>query len=128
MIPSHTRFSPDRFFALIKRRFRRSKVSSLSQIAEVVESSTTGQNQAYIIGEESTRLFAYYNWSDFLSDFFTTIPHITSYYHFRCKSEHPGVVFVREFADSEVTVLKHNVDKNALPLQMMPSRQAVVLI
>ena len=125
MIPGHTRFSPDRFFGLIKRRFRRSKVSSLSQIAEVVESSTTGgQNQAYIIGKESTRPFAYYNWSDFLSDFFTTIPHITSYYHFRCKSEHPGIVFVREFADSEekeVTVLKHNVDKDALPSQMMPS-------
>ena len=51
MIPGHTRFSPDRFFGLIKRRFRISQVSSLSQIAEVVdcrESSTIGQNQAYI--------------------------------------------------------------------------------
>ena len=83
MIPGHTRFSPDRFFGLIKRKFRRSKVSSLSQIAEVVESSTTGgQNKAYVIGDESMKPFTYYDWADFLSDFFTTIPHITTYYHF----------------------------------------------
>ena len=126
MIPGHTRFSPDRFFGLIKRKFRRSKVSSLSQIAEVVESSTTGgQNKAYIIGDESMKPFTYYDWADFLSDFFTTIPHITTYYHFRCKSDHPGVVFVREFADSEekeVSILKPSVrvDRDALPSQMTP--------
>ena len=126
MIPGHTRFSPDRFFGLIKRKFRRSKVSSLTQIAEVVESSTTGgQNKAYIVGAESVKPFAYYNWADFLSNFFTTIPHITSYYHFRCKSDCSGVVFVREFADSEekeVPVLKHNitVDREALPSQITP--------
>ena len=126
MIPGHTRFSPDRFFGLIKRRFRRSKVSSLSQIVEVVESSTTGgQNKAYVIGEESSKPFAYYDWSDFLSVFFTTIPHITSYYHFRCTSDRPGVVFVREFADSEekeVTILKPGVrvDEEALPSQITP--------
>ena len=67
MIPGHTRFSPDRFFELIKRKFRRSKVSSLSQIVEVVESSTTGgQNKAYVIGNECAKPFAYYDWSEFL--------------------------------------------------------------
>ena len=126
MIPGHTRFSPDHFFGLIKRKFRRSKVSSLFQIAEVVESSTTGgQNKAYVIGDESMRPFTYYDWADFLSDFFTTIPHITTYYHFRCKSDRPGVVFVCEFADSEekeVSILKPSVkvDRDALPSQMTP--------
>ena len=62
MIPGHARFSPDRFFGLIKRKFRKSKVSSLSQIAEVVESLTTGgQNKAYIIGDENTKPFVYYD-------------------------------------------------------------------
>ena len=91
-----------RYHTIIKRKFRRSKVSSLSQIVEVVESSTTGgQNKAYAIGNECAKPFAYYDWSEFLSHFFTTLPHITTYYHFRCKFNSPGVVFVHEFADSE---------------------------
>ena len=58
MILGHTKFSPDRCFGLIKRKFRRSKVSALSQIAEMVETSTTGgQNKAYIIGAESAKPF-----------------------------------------------------------------------
>lgn len=126
MIPGHARFSPDRFFGLIKRRFRRSKVSSLSQITEVVESSTTGgQKKAYIIGNEGVKPFAYYDWADFLSDFFTTIPHITAYYPFQCKFDYPSFVFAREFADSEekkVPVLKPNtrMDRDALPAQISP--------
>ena len=126
MIPGHRRFSPDRFFGLIKRKFRRSKVSALIQIAEVVETSTTGgQNKAYIIGAESAKPFAYYDWTEFLSHFFTTIPHLTTYYHFRCKASHSGVVFVREFADSEekeVSILKRNiiVDKDDFPCKITP--------
>ena len=44
MIPGHTKFSPDRFFSLIKRRYRHTNVSSLIEIAEVVKTSTTGGN------------------------------------------------------------------------------------
>ena len=41
-----------------------------------------------------------------------TIPHLTTYYHFHCKASHSGVVFVREFADSEekeVSLTKRNI-------------------
>ena len=37
MIPGHTKFSPDRFFGMIKRKYRHTKVDSLAQIAEVVK-------------------------------------------------------------------------------------------
>lgn len=50
MLPGHTKFSPDR---LIKRKYRRTKVSSLAEIAKFVEGSTIGgQNKAYVIGSE----------------------------------------------------------------------------
>ena len=50
MIPGHTRFSPDRF---IKRKYRRTKLSSLTEIAEVVEGSTNGgQNKAFVLGAD----------------------------------------------------------------------------
>ena len=37
MIP---KFSPDRFFGMIKRKYRRTKIDSLTQLAEMVNSST----------------------------------------------------------------------------------------
>ena len=127
MLPGHTQFSPDRFFGLTKRKYRRTKVSSLVEIREVVETSTTGgQNKAFVIGaEDPSKPFHYYNWSVFLSTFFTHVPLITSYHHFRCTQDHRGALFVREFANTEekVVILKANatVDKTALPAIMIPS-------
>lgn len=105
MIPGHTKFTPDRFFGLIKRNYRRTNLSSLVEIAEVVRTSTAASNnKVYIIGDEqSPKPFHYYNWADFLASFCQTIPHITSYHHFRVDKDHPGIIFVREFADSKET-------------------------
>lgn len=52
MLVGHTRFSPDHFFGLIKRKYRCTRVSSLTEIAE--KSTTYLQNKVYIIGDEST--------------------------------------------------------------------------
>ena len=127
MIPGHTKFSPDRFFGLIKRKYRKTRLSSLSEIAKVVEESTRGgQNRAYIIGnDDPSKPFDYYDWAEFFAKLFTPVPLLTSYYHFRCAREQPGVVFVREFADSEekkVVVIKPGIaiDKTARPSTMTP--------
>ena len=112
MIPGHTKFSPDRFFGLIKRKYRKTRLSSLSEIAKVVEESTRGgQNRAYIIGnDDPSKPFDYYDWAEFFAKLFTPVPLLTSYHHFRCAREQPGVVFVREFADSEEkkVVVRHS--------------------
>ena len=127
MIPGHTKFSPDRFFGMIKRKYRRTKLDSLSQIAEVVNNSTSGhRNTAYIIGHDTTSPFSYYNWSEFFQAHFTAVPSITSYHPFRFSHTSPGVVFVREFAGSEertVTILKSGrmPAKDALPPVLIPS-------
>ena len=128
MIPGHTKFSPDRFFGLIKRKYRCTRLSSLAEIAEVVEGSTSGgQNRAYIIGDEqSSKPFHYCDWAEFLSALFMPVPLITSYYHFRFSHTQPGVVFVREFADSEekkIIIIRSGttIDKSALPVTLTPS-------
>ena len=130
MIPGHTKFSPDRFFGLIKRKYRHTNVSSLIEIAEVVKTSTTGgNNKVYVIGnedEQSTKPFHYYNWADFLSSFCQTIPQITSYHHFRFEKDHPGIVFVHEFADSKVkalTIIKPGtcINSDSLLSEIFPS-------
>ena len=49
MIPGHTKFSPGRFFGMNKQKYRHTKVDSLAQIAEVVNSSTLERrNTAYV--------------------------------------------------------------------------------
>ena len=127
MLPGHTKFSLDRFFGLIKRQYRRTKVSSLAEIAELVSNSTIGgQNKAFIIGcDNSSMPFHYYNWTDFLSALFAPVPNVTSYYHFRFTEDHPGTVFVRQFADTEekqVVIIKAHstIDKTALPPALAP--------
>ena len=74
MIPGHTKFSPDRFFGMIKRKYHCTKVDSLSQLADVVNSSTVGSNNiAYVIGHDDT------------------------FHHFHYFNSSPGSVFVCEF-------------------------------
>ncbi len=121
MISGHTKFSPDRFFGMIKRKYRRTKVDSLSQLAEMVNSSTLGQkNIAYVIGHDDTKPFTYYNWTEFLQPHFSVVTNITSYHHFRYTKSSPGSVFVREFSDNpekEIKFLKsgHYLTKEVSP-------------
>ena len=127
MLVGHTRFSPDRFFGLIKRKYRRTRVSSLKEIVEVVESSTTClKNLVYVIGEENSSMpFQYYDWATFLGNYFIQIPQITSYQHFRVSKDHPYTVFVRHFANKEettISILKENINISmALPSILQPS-------
>ena len=126
MIPGHTKFSPDRFFGMIKRKYRRTKLDSLNQLAEVVNTSTLEcRNTAYIIGHDTIKPFSYFNWSDFLKTYFSTVAKITTYHHFRFCDTAPGVVIVREFADSpevEIRIQKnvHEVPRDTLPPTLSP--------
>ena len=127
MIPGHTKFSPDRFFGMIKRKYRRTKVDSLIQLAEMVNSSTIEcRNTAYIVGHDTSKPFFHYNWTELLQTHFNTLPKITSYHHFRFCNASPGNVFVREFADDqevELRLLKmgHQLTKEVLPATLSPT-------
>ena len=128
MIPGHTKFSPDRFFGLIKRKYRHTDVSSLAEISKLVEESTKGgQNRALIIGSEPlSQRFHYYDWSEYLCKYYKAIPQITSYHHFCFSQEYPGKVALREFADTKETkviILRKDVtiDPTALPSILPPS-------
>ena len=76
--------------------------------------------------EQPSKPFHYYDWAEFLSALFMPVPLITSYYHFRFSHTQPGVVFVREFADSEekkIIIIRSGttIDKSALPVTLTPS-------
>ena len=120
MVPGHSKFSPDRFFGMIKQKYHRTKVDSLSQLADIDNTSTMGhKNTAYVTGHD-TKPFTYYNWTKFPQPHFTVVPHITTYHHFRHSNSSPGSVFVRENSDSpekEIKFLKpgHNLTKDVPP-------------
>jgi len=127
MLVGHTRFSPDCYFGLIKRKYRRTRVSSLKEIVEVVEHSTTClKNAVYVIGEENiSKPFQYYDWTTFLGNYFSQIPQITSYQHFRVTEDNPNIVYVRHYANKEettITILKEDVSiGTSLPSTLQPS-------
>ena len=85
MLTRHTKFSPDRFFGLFKEVFRRSSVSTLSDIELAMKRSTKAdQNipqRLHSNGGET--LVTFYQWSEHLSQFFRSIPNILSYHSFR---------------------------------------------
>ena len=67
MIVGHTKISPDRFFGLLKKSYRRTDVSSLGQIESVVRSSTVSGKNIPLATVNSTgkRNVVWYNWSEF---------------------------------------------------------------
>ena len=69
MLVGHTRFSPDQYFGMIKRNYRKTRVSSISQLSKVVSESTdTGMNQVQLaFNKESGYRVPLYDWKSFLS-------------------------------------------------------------
>ena len=115
MMPGHTRFSPDQYFGLIKRKFRKTLVSSIVQLRDVVLNSTeSGLNQVQLAYNpaDGSRV-ACYDWKEFLSMYFQKIPNILKYHHFATSSEDPGTMSLKETPSSRATtfnMLKSNVE------------------
>ena len=105
IIVGHTKFSPDRYFGMFKKLFRRSFVSTLTEIATVADKSTTsGQIVPQLIRDiDGTLLVKFYQWSAYLSKSFRNIPNILSYHRFSITIQNPGVVELQQFSDSEAT-------------------------
>ena len=122
MLTGHTTFSLNRYFGLLKKVFQWSSVSTLSDIALVVEQSTKeDQNLAQCIhGSGDETLITFYQWSEHLSKYFRTIPNILSYHNFRVTCEQPGVVYLRKFSEAQFNILKTNVDIEELSI--LPSK------
>ena len=103
MLVGHTKFSPDGFFGLIRRLYRRSKVYTYEQLAEVIDKST--QDGVYNIcqryrNRDSEPNYIYRDWAAWLSKYFKPLPNITKYHHFSISKEEPGVVTVKKARDA----------------------------
>lgn len=131
LVVGHTKFSPDGYFGLIRRRYRRSQIYTYNQLASVIEESTpNGHNvcQTYLQDEKPNII--YRNWTDWLAQYFKSVPNITSYHHFQISDVNQGIIKLKEDIDSketEINLMKNcelhyskQIDRTQLPAKLVP--------
>jgi hypothetical protein len=104
LVVGHTKFSPDGYFGLIRKKYRRSNVYTYDQLAQVIQdSSVTGHSecQRYQEFDSEGPTILYRDWTAWLDQFFCKLPNITNYQHFRLDSSNPGIVFFKERINSK---------------------------
>ena len=95
MLVGHTKFVPDWCFGLFKQRYRRTFVSSLDDVVEVVNTSAD-VNVAQLVGTQSGQSVV-----PILGAHFRNVLHLKNYHHFTFSASQPGVVVMKEFSDSQ---------------------------
>ena len=110
-----TKFSPDWCFGLFKRQYRRTKVGSLQNITEVVNTSAECNIAQLVSREDGTTIIPTLDWTNFFATRFKILG-IKKLHHFRFTSSSPGHVFVRERSDTveqDIDLLKEPWTPNA---------------
>ena len=99
MIVGHTKFSPERGFAMIKKKYYKSTVYCKEEFFKVVEeSSPQGLNKVQCY--EDGKGFQYLNFK-VLEKYFTKLFNIAKYHHFLFENSNLGVIEIKEFVDSK---------------------------
>ena len=87
-------------FGLIKLKYRRSQISSVFELARVVNTSTQKEiNLAQLIVDTVSKkiLLQVYDWQSYFEIYFRKVPNIIRYHHFRFDATKPGLVFIKQF-------------------------------
>ena len=102
LIAGHTKFGPDRCFGILKKSYKVSYISSIYELARMVDnSSNTGVNKAQLVSTHDGRVIVpVYDWCTFLGQYFKKIANIQKFHHFRFSKDEPGVVYCREYLTS----------------------------
>jgi hypothetical protein len=119
MLVGHTKFSPDAYFGLLKKNYRRSRTYTYRQLIDIINTSTVkGCNVCHPYrDDDGIASFKFRAWIKGLARYFRKLPGITKYQHFTMDSSNPGAVTVKRYVDSEqetFELLKKNVDYSAL--------------
>ena len=115
LIVGHTKFAPDWCFGLLKQRFRKTYVSSLEDLVEVVNSSAA-VNTAQLVGTQDGEVIVpCYDWSSFLGKYMNKVPKMKSYHHFTFSSASPGIVTLKQYSDSVSTTFSILKDSEWVP-------------
>lgn len=95
MLSGHTKFGPDRYFGLIKKLYGQSDIDSMEDIISCVQNSShSGFNEPRVASD------LWYNWTDFLSQFYKKLNGVGTYHHFTFEENR---VTVKRLASSDET-------------------------
>ena len=100
-VVGHTKFAPDWCFGLFKRHYHWTKVGSLKTISQAVNDSADCNFAQLVCNESGATIVPTYDWTDFFAPHLKKVASIKKYHHFRCDSSQPGVVFVKQHADTD---------------------------
>ena len=97
LLAGHTKFGPDRCFGILKKAYKLNHISSLYELATVVESSSTnGINKVQLVGTHNGKsVVPVYDWATYLGQYFKKMPNITKFHHFRFSRKELGVVYCK---------------------------------
>ena len=95
----HTKFSPDWCFGLLKKRFRRTVVSSLDELARVVEDSADVNTSQLVGAHDGEVLVPTFDWASYLGRVFKKVKGIKKYHVFRFTANAPGIVVLKKTSD-----------------------------
>ena len=114
MVAGHIKFSPDRFFGLLKLKLRKSEVDNLNNLVKVIESSTIGGfNQVQtVFDKNNNHIVHFYDWTKFLLKFFKQISNILKYYHFILHKDNIDNVEIKETVDGNKQTIDIRKSKN----------------
>ena len=119
---------PIDFLELVKKAYRHTAVSSLPDMEKVVSnSSISGKNIPQpTVDSNGKRHVVWYNWSDYLSQFFSSIRGISQYHHFQFVSTRKGMVYVKEHSLGiekaiEICDTVSSIDVSGMPEIIYPS-------
>ena len=81
LIAGHTKFGPDRCFGILKKAYKVSFISSIYELAQMVDtSSNTGVNKAQLVAMHDGRVIvSVYDWCTFLGQYFKKIANIKNF-------------------------------------------------
>ena len=122
MMVGHTKFAPDWCFGLFKQRYRRTFVSSLDDVADVVN-SLADVNVAQLVGTQNGEtVVPMYDWTTFLGYHFRNVPQLKTFHHFTFSAQHPGVVVTKVYSDSAGTkfTMLHDMEWCPTPDELPP--------
>ena len=97
LLAGHTKFGPDRCFGILKKAYKLNHISSLYELATVVESSSTnGINKVQLVGTHNGKsVVPVYDWATYLGQYFKKMLNITKFHHFRFSRKELGVVYCK---------------------------------
>ncbi len=125
LVVGHTKFAPDWCFGLLKQKYRRTQIGSLTGLAAVVNKSAECNFSQLVATEDGNTLVTAYDWTSFFATKFRKIPGIKKFHHFNFDVKHPGSVLAKEHADTreiEIKILKNSwmPDPTLLPSVVQP--------